>query len=167
MFFYQDNKSKDGSTEQMLAAAKLMQGQAPLSGGNIITDDLQVVSDLGKPVNVSVMPNSEEAPRSVSVEAAKLLNEAIKININNNSFQPNLFRVKAGAPVSLAFISADKKVHVVTFADADLAALAFAVSAGQARAMTFNVPEKPGNYIFGCDVPGHRAAGEKGLMIIE
>ncbi len=140
---------------------------AVLPGGNKINADQQVVTAEGTPVKSNVMPNSPEAPKAVVVEKNKLPEEVIKIEVGNTKFKPTSFTVKAGAPVSLAFSSTDKKVHVITFNNPDLAALAFAVGAGQIKAMSFNAPLTPGSYEFRCDVPGHKAAGEIGTMIVE
>ena len=141
--------------------------KAVLPGGNKINAENKVVTAEGTPVKSDVMPNNPEAPKAVVVEKNKLSEEVIKIEVGNNNFNPASFTVKAGNPVSLAFSSVDKKVHVITFSDPSLAALAFGVGAGQIKAMSFNTPLVPGSYEFHCDVPGHKAAGEIGTMIVE
>lgn len=138
---------------------------AVLPGGNKINAEQQVVTAEGAPVKANVMPNSPEAPQAVVVAKNKLPEEVINIEVGNNKFNPSSFTVKAGSPVSLAFSSIDKKVHVITFTNPDLAALAFGVGAGQIKAMSFNAPLSPGSYEFRCDVPGHKA--EIGTMIVE
>lgn len=140
---------------------------APLPGGSLVNAEQKVVTDLGVPVKIDVMPNSPVAPKAVEVTKKQLPSSAVKIDISGSKFNPESFTVKAGAPVSLAFSSGDKKVHVVTFSGSALAALSFGVSSGQIKAMTFNAPETPGRYEFTCAVPGHKAAGEKGFMIVE
>ncbi len=140
---------------------------APLPGGSLVDAEQKVVTDMGVPVKIDVMPNSPVAPKAVEVTKKQLPSSAVKIDISGNKFNPESFTVKAGAPVSLAFASGDKKVHVVTFSGSALAALSFGVSSGQIKAMTFNAPETPGRYEFTCAVPGHKAAGEKGVMIVE
>jgi plastocyanin len=140
---------------------------AVLPGGNKINAEQQVVTAEGTPVKANVMPNSPDAPKAVVVEKNKLSEEVIKIEVGNNNFNPSSFKVKAGVPVSLAFSSSDKKVHVITFDDPNLAALAFGVGAGQIKGMSFNAPLVPGSYEFRCDVPGHKATGEVGTMIVE
>jgi len=141
--------------------------KAVLPGGDKINADNKVVTAEGVPVKSDVMPNSPEAPKAVVVEKKKLSEEVVKVEVGSNKFSPASFTVKAGAPVSLAFSSVDKKVHVITFSDSSLAALAFAVGADQIKAMSFNAPTAPGSYEFHCDVPGHKAAGEIGTMIVE
>lgn len=140
---------------------------APLPGGSLVNAEQQVVTELGEPVKMDVMPNNPAAPKAVDVTKKQLPKTAIKIDIKDDKFNPESFTVKAGAPVSLAFSSADKKVHIVTFSGSALAALSFGVGAGQIKAMTFNAPETPGRYEFTCAVPGHKADGEKGAMIVE
>lgn len=144
-----------------------MVDKAVLPGGNKINAENKVVTAEGAPVKSDVMPNNPEAPKAVVVEKNKLSEEVIKIEVGDNKFKPSSFTVKAGNPVSLAFSSVDKKVHVITFSDPSLAALAFGVGAGQIKAMSFNTPLAPGSYEFHCDVPGHKAAGEIGTMIVE
>lgn len=141
--------------------------KAVLPGGNKINAENKVVTAEGAPVKSDVMPNSPEAPKAVAVENKKLSEEVVKVEVGGNKFSPASFTVKAGAPVSLAFSSVDKKVHVITFGDPSLAALAFGVGSGQIKAMSFNAPSVPGSYEFHCDVPGHKAAGEIGTMIVE
>ncbi len=141
--------------------------KAVLPGGNKINAENKVVTAEGAPVKSDVMPNSPEAPKAVVVEPKKLSEAVVKIEVGNNKFSPASFTVKAGAPVSLAFSSVDKKVHVITFSDPSLAALAFGVGSGQIKAMSFNAPSAPGSYEFHCDVPGHKATGEIGTMIVE
>lgn len=160
--------TENNDTEKkMEEAAAMIADNSPLPGGNAVNSDQVVVTSAGKPVQIDVMPNDPEAPKAVVVDKNKLSAETVKVEVGEGSFQPASFKVTAGAPVSLAFISTDKKVHVITFSDSALAALAFAVPAGQTKAMTFNAPKEPGDYEFHCDVPGHRAAGEVGIMTVK
>lgn len=167
LIFNPSSQQKTDTEKQMEVAAGMIKEKGPLPGGDIINEEQIVVSSEGEPVKIDVMPNSPEAPKAVVVDKKKLPTEAVKIEVGDGKFTPENFTVKANAPVSLAFISTDKKVHVITFSDASLAALAFGVPAGQTKAMTFNAPSEPGVYDFHCDVPGHRAEGELGTMTVE
>jgi len=138
-----------------------------IPGADLINVEQIVVNNLGEPVKVDVMPNSPEAPKAVEVSKKDLAAEVVEIKVANNRFSPDTFTVSSGAPVSLAITSNDKKTHVITFTDSSLAALAFGVPPSKTKAMTFNAPLEPGRYEFKCDVPGHKAAGEVGYMIVE
>ena len=63
------------------------------------------------------------------VDKDKLAAKTIKVERGNNTFKPKTFTVSAGAPVSLTFISTDKKVQVITFSDSTIVVLALAVPA--------------------------------------
>ena len=81
-------------------------------------------------------------------------------------FKPSTFEVKAGQLVTMSLTSVDKMTHVLLFDDPSLAAVAIGVGPDETRAITFNAP-KAGEYAFHCDVPGHAARGEKGVMIVK
>ena len=167
-FVYRAIHSRTTASDQTNSVnANMEKAAAVLPGGNKISVEQKVITDAGTAVKTEVMPNNSEAPKAVTVTKAELPEAAINIGISNDKFTPKTFTVKAGAPVSLAFSSLDKKVHVVVFSDSSLAALSFGISAGKIKAMTFNAPATPGKYEFKCDVPGHRTAGEQGVMIVE
>lgn len=167
-FAYQAVRSRTIASDQTNSVtANMEKAAAVLPGGNKISVEQKVITDAGTAVKTDVMPNNLEAPKAVTVTKAELPGTAINIGISGDKFTPETFTVKAGAPVSLAFSSLDKKVHVVVFADSSLAALSFGISGGKIKAMTFNAPTTPGKYEFKCDVPGHQAAGEQGTMIVE
>lgn len=187
LFFFKE-KSQNNLDDNQLSALELMQqqseqkgddevqvdntdvkvgGAVEIPGANLITTEKIVVTELGEAVQTNVMPNAPEAPKAVTIEKKQLSEKMVQIKIANNQFSPNTFTVSPGSPVSLAFLSEDKKTHVITFADSSLAALAFGVSAGKIKAMSFNAPTTPGSYEFKCDIPGHASAGEKGYMIVE
>lgn len=142
-------------------------GRVEIPGASIINKDNVVVTQTGVVTKNDVMPVSPEAPRAVTVAKGELPKQAVNIEIGNNTVKPKSFSVSANAPVSLAFTSIDDKVHVVSFDDGVLAALSWGIGKGQTRAITFNAPSKPGTYEFYCGVPGHRAAGEVGQMIVK
>lgn len=187
LFFFKE-KSQNNLDDNQLSALELMQqqseqkgddevqvdntdvkvgGAVEIPGANLITTEKIVVTELGEAVQTNVMPNAPEAPKAVTIEKKQLSEKMVQIKIANNQFSPNTFTVSPGSPVSLAFLSEDKKTHVITFSDSSLAALAFGISAGKIKAMSFNAPTAPGGYEFKCDIPGHASAGEKGYMIVE
>jgi len=85
----------------------------------------------------------------------------------DKGFEPNEFSVKAGDVVSVALTSMDG-THSFYFEDSSLEKVRIDVSMNETRGISFVVPEKPGEYIFYCDLPGHREAnGEEGKMIVK
>ena len=137
-------------------------------GANPITADGTVVTTEGVPVNNAAVPMSPEAPKQTPpVAPSQLSASTIKLEVSSAGWKPAEISVKAGAPVTLAITSADDYTHVFMFDDPSLSAVAVGVSPRETRAITFNAPEKAGEYAFHCDVPGHAARGEVGKMIVK
>jgi len=162
----------DQSIEQNQANAPLVQenmseaaafavagAEVVIPGADLIDEEQQVISELGVPVQSSVMPNASDAPKAVVVNKKKMSEQVINITVADNKFTPDTFTVLAGAPVSLAFSSGDRKTHIISFRDEDMAAASFGISSNQTKAMTFNAPSEPGDYEFFCGVPGHEEVG--------
>ena len=87
----------------------------------------------------------------------------IRIVSTEFRFEPAEIRVMAGQEVTLVLDNREGET------EHDLCVTAFGfrlpAKAGEiARAIT--VFEKPGEYEFGCDLPGHREAGMKGTLIV-
>ncbi|MEI6835978.1 MAG: cupredoxin domain-containing protein [Candidatus Falkowbacteria bacterium] len=138
-----------------------------LPGASLVTQDNKVLNDKFVAAKNDAIPNSPEAPKSVVVAKDKLPKETLNLEIGNGKITPNSFTVKAGDLISLAVTSADKQVHVFGFYDGAVSAVAMGVSAGQTKAINFNVPTTPGEYTFGCGVPQHKEKGELGKMIVK
>ncbi len=137
-------------------------------GANPITADGTVVTTEGVPVNNAAVPMSPEAPKQTPpVAPSQLSASTIKLEVSSAGWKPAEISVKAGAPVTLAITSGDDYTHVFMFDDPSLSAVAVGVSPRETRAITFNAPEKAGEYAFHCDVPGHAARGEVGKMIVK
>ena len=83
--------------------------------------------------------------------------------VTKRGFLPDNFTVKAGQVVILVVKGVDA-THVFKFSDPSLKGIAIGVAKGESRGIVFNAPDKPGNYTFYCDVPGHQARGERGVM---
>ena len=80
-------------------------------------------------MQIDVVPNNPETPKAGVVDKDKLSAKTIKVEMSNNAFKLKTFTVSAGAPVSLTFISTDKKVQVITFSDSTIVVLALVVPA--------------------------------------
>ncbi len=136
-------------------------------GANPIIDNI-VVTQTGQVAKNDVVPMSPEAPQQTApISKEQLPNSAVKLDVSASGFSPNSFEVKAGAPVTLSVSSVDGITHVFMFDDASLAAVAIGIGPNETRAITFNAPKEKGEYSFRCDVPGHAARGETGVMIVK
>ncbi|MFH1838495.1 MAG: cupredoxin domain-containing protein [Candidatus Kuenenbacteria bacterium] len=134
-----------------------------------VTEEGQVVTSEGKPVKNDAIPGSDEAPKqSAPIKDIKQLpTQVTKLIITEKGFAPLSFEVKSKQVVNLAISSGDSHLHVFKFEDPSLSAVNFGVSSGETRVIVFNAPEKPGEYKFFCDVPGHQNRGEQGTMIVK
>lgn len=138
-----------------------------VEGANPISKEGKVISPQGEEVKNDANPMSQEAPRqTLPLKKDELPASVIKLDVSAAGWSPNEFRVKAGAPVTLAVSSVDQYTHIFMFADPSLSAVAIGLNPGETRAMTFNAPAV-GEYAFRCDVPGHAGRGEIGKMIVE
>ena len=145
----------------------IKEARVEIPGASLITPDNKVVTEKGVIAKNDVIPASAEAPKSAVIAKEDLPKSAINIDVKDSKFSPAAFSVKPGQPVSFAVTSADGQVHVVIFGQAELGAIAMGIGPSQTKAITFNAPMTPGEYEFRCDVPGHRAAGEVGKMIVK
>jgi len=145
----------------------IKEARVEIPGASLITPDNKVVTEKGVIAKNDVIPASAEAPKSAVIAKEDLPKSAINIDVKDSKFSPAAFSVKPGQPVSFAVTSADGQVHVVIFGQAELGAIAMGIGPGQTKAITFNAPMTAGDFEFRCDVPGHRAAGEVGKMIVK
>ncbi|GIU88895.1 MAG: hypothetical protein KatS3mg009_3410 [Acidimicrobiia bacterium] len=85
----------------------------------------------------------------------------IEVRATSFSFDPDLIRVAAGEDVAIVLRS-DDVLHDLTVAglDVHVAAGRGEVAEGGLRA------DEPGEYVFYCSVPGHRAAGMEGRLFV-
>lgn len=107
----------------------------------------------------------ENPQMTVPLEESEIPEAVIQLRITSAGFEPEEFTVKSGQPVSLTLTSLDKGTHILKFESPELGKIKIAV-AGVTRGISFVAPEK-GDYIFFCAVPGHRKAGEQGVMCVE
>ena len=158
-------------TDTVVPAAPVVvdikEARMEIPGASLITPDNKVVTKEGIIAKNDVIPASAEAPKSAVINKTDLPKSAINIDVTGSKFTPAAFSVQPGQPVSFAVTSADGQVHVVIFGQAELGAIAMGIGPSQTKAITFNAPMTPGEYEFRCDVPGHRAAGEVGKMIVK
>ncbi len=133
-----------------------------------VTKEGQVVTAEGQPVRLDVPPGTPLAPQqSNPISEDVLPEEAIKLKVSAEGFSPNSFSVSAGSVVILSVSSVDTQTHLFKFKSPALSAVAIGVAPGETRAITFNAPQAVGEYEFLCDVPGHEARGERGVMVVK
>ena len=131
-----------------------------------VSDEGEVLTSEGAPVDNTALPGSPEAPKqSRALDEKEIPSGAVQLTVTAAGFVPNEFTVKAGQAVTLSLTSGDK-THVFKFDDAGLQAVAIGVAGNETRAITFNAPTA-GDYSFYCDVPGHRGRGETGVMHVK
>ncbi len=157
-----------GEDGEVMIPEALKEATVAVVGANPIAKDGTVVTTEGVPVKNDAVPMSPEAPKQTPpVAKEQLPASTVKLEISSAGWNPKEFSVKAGAPVTLAITSGDDYTHVFMFDDPSLSAVAVGVSPRETRAITFNAPDKAGEYAFHCDVPGHAARGEVGKMIVK
>ena len=156
-------------TQVIPANTVLKDSRVEVPGANPITKDNKVVTLEGKVTKNDVAPSSPLAPQETgALTKEQVPPTAVTLELSAAGFNPKEFTVKAGAPVTVA-VTATDGVHTFAFEDASLSAVGMGLYAGQTRAVTFNAPEKAGEYVFYCNVGGtiHKNRGEVGKMIVK
>lgn len=166
----QANAPKSAIEQAKESNPALKDARADLPGGvSLITKDETAVNLEGKELKSNAAPTSLEAPQQTAPikDTASLPSQVAKISVSLGVFEPKEFTVKRGAAVSIAITSKDQFSHIFKFEDPSLSAVAVGLSPNETRGMTFNAPDKAGEYKFFCDVPGHAGRGEVGKMIVK
>ena len=90
---------------------------------------------------------------------------AISIKISRTGFEPKEFTVVSKKVVNLTLTGMDG-THSLVFEDKILEKVKIYVGREETRGISFTAP-KAGDYIFYCNIPGHKEAGETGIMHVE
>ena len=144
----------------------LENAEAVIPEGSLVSEEGEVLTPAGEPVDNTALPGSPDAPKqSRSLAEEEVPEKAIQLTVSASGFVPNEFDVKSGDVVTLSVTSADR-THVFKFDDASLQGVAIGVAGNETRAITFKAPAA-GDYTFYCDVPGHRGRGETGVMHVK
>ncbi len=114
--------------------------------------------------------------RFPSVETREIANREEKepltpievvIEIGNGKIEPKTFKVRSGQKVNLTIISMEG-THSIRFEDENFFWVEPKLNeAGETLKVPFTAPKEKGEYKFFCGEPGHREAGEEGVMIVE
>ena len=161
---------RGGADQPGSSAVETPQGTAEAPGASAVTEEGLVVTASGEAAKNDAEPGTSAAPQQSSpIDAGSVTSKAIKLTMGGDtaSIAPNNFKVKAGAVVTVSITSADTFSHVFKFTDPSLQAVAVGVGPDETRLISFNAPTKKGEYEFFCDVPGHVARGEVGVMVVE
>jgi hypothetical protein len=148
------------STEQAVVVAP---SSNPISveSGDVLTRDGTTEA------NNNATPGDPNAPlQSDVVDPNKLPESTIKLTMSPTGVTPKEFTVKAKQAVALS-VTAESSVEIFKFDDPSLAAVAVGLKPGETRVITFNAPDKPGEYKFYSDFAGHRSTGAEGKMIVQ
>jgi len=131
-------------------------------------EDMENEAEENEPEDMENEPE-EQTPskpkQSSALDESEIPEDSVQLSVSATGFEPNEFDVDSGAEVTLAVTSTDK-THVFKFDDPDLQGIAIGLAGNETRTITFTAPEK-GDYTFYCDVPGHRARGETGVMHVK
>jgi uncharacterized protein YneF (UPF0154 family) len=145
-------------------AVSVAKGTSPIA-----VDSGQIIAKSGDVAQNSVTQGEPSSPtQSVNIDQAQLPKDAIVLSLNKNqSITPNSFTVYPGQAVVLAVTDNTPWSETIIFKDPSLAAIGFSLLPNTTRAMTFNAPTKPGNYVFASDYSVQADAGMKGVMIVK
>lgn len=152
------------------SATTTAQGVVQAPGSSAIASSGIVVTPEGTPVDNAAQPGTPTAPKESNplTSVSDVPTSAVKITMAATGITPSTFTVKAGEAVTLSVADGDTQSHIFKFEDPSLAAVAVGIGPGDPiRVLSFNAPTKPGSYVYYCDVPGHRARGEQGTMVVQ
>ncbi len=143
-------------------------------GSSLVSEKGVVFTPFGEEVRTDVEPNSPLAPRSslpLSTGDVQELQKSgvgttVVIKTSLGKFLPASFEVKRGEVVNLV-VNAVDRAHIIYFENPALKGVSAGANAGETRSISFPAPNKAGEYVFYCDVPGHRDKGETGKMIVK
>jgi cytoskeletal protein RodZ len=145
-------------------AVSVAKGTSPIT-----MDTGDVIAKSGEVAQNNVGQGTASSPtQSINIDPAKLPSDSVNLSINSNqTITPNSFSVHPGQAVLLSMTDNSPWSETIIFQDPSLAAIGFSLLPKTTRAMTFNAPAKPGEYLFYSDAPAEAAAGMKGKMIVK
>lgn len=138
------------------------------SGINVETG--KVVNESGVALSNEAGAGSQAAPQSsFPIDSKDIPKSAIKLDVTSNSFSPAEFTVNRGQAVNFAVTNVNETTfsEVVRFDDPTLTAVVLGLAKGETRSITFNAPDKAGEYLFYSDMFNHREQGAEGKMIVK
>lgn len=130
----------------------------------------EVITEEGKTVDNSAKAGSAIAPHeSFAISTDDLPDSTIKLEVTSSSFSPKEFTVNRGQTVSLAVSNVNDSTlsEVFRFDDPLLKGVVIGLAHGETKAITFNAPNKAGEYTFYSGMFNHRDLGAVGTMIVK
>lgn len=128
----------------------------------------EVVNDAGDKVDTSEDAAIEDAAKvSGAISEEDLPESGIKLRMYIDKIEPAQFTVQAGQAINLAVIGMDDHFHSFNFKDDELGGMFMSVVQGEVRSITFNVPDKPGEYEFYDAMNNYEQRGANGIMIVQ
>ncbi len=128
--------------------------------------DAETMTTIDEQVDDSMVKESSTSGDKMTASDGAMIEEVVEIEVSSEglAFTPKEIRVKAGSKVRLTYNNT-KGTHDFVI-DEFVGAKTKQISAGQSDTVEF-VADKTGEYEFYCSIPGHRAAGMKGVFIVE
>ena len=130
----------------------------PVSFPNEYKIGIRAVDDTG--LMSDVASTTWEFPGSFS-------SSEIQFEVSSAGFLPSTFTVRSGSAIAISLSGADDETHVFKFDDPSIQLSPSGVGPMMTRVITFSAPSVAGDYTFRCDVPGHAARGEVGIMVVQ
>lgn len=111
-------------------------------------------------------PISDQATPAAS-PATMAEGEVQKISVTGTEFSmtPAKISVHPGQKVELTFTNVGQVAH--NWVSSDLGVETKTLEPGQSQTLDFTAPEATGEYPFYCTLPGHRAQGMEGVLVVE
>ena len=106
-------------------------------------------------------PGAATSPTTPTPNSTKL---ALNVPGAQLAYNTKLLSAKAGS-VTIAMTNMSPLEHNVTIAEGSKVLGATPTFKGGTKSITLNL--KPGKYVFYCSVPGHRAAGMEGTLVVK
>lgn len=130
------------------------------------TGDVLTVSGDSEAKNDTIAGDANAPLQSEPVDPVKLPESTIKIVMSPTGVTPKDFTIKPRQAIALS-VTAESSLEIFKFDDPSLSAVAMGLKPGETRVITFNAPDKPGEYKFYSDFAGHRSTGAEGTMIVK
>lgn len=117
-------------------------------------------------VKVERRPSAQPAAEPVAVPVAEPDRIVVTTGVNGMlAFQPPVVLAKQGMRVEITLVNEDR-AQAHSFVIAELHVKSRQVMPGQRETLSFAV-DKAGDYMFYCDLPGHKDGGEVGRFTVE
>ncbi len=132
----------------------------------------KVVTKAGAAVINNSIPGMQSAPQEsfpIDTKTVAIPKSSIKLDVTSSSFTPATFTVGRGQAVSLVVSNVNESTlsEVFRFDDPSLSSVAVGLAKGETKSISFNAPDKAGEYTFYSSMFNHRELGAVGKMIVK